>query len=260
MKDMAVESGQQFLSGETALVTGASRGIGKAIALRLGALGARLVGTATSEAGVAGINDTFAKENMPPDSCGCVLDFKQQGEEALQPLRLVLEKTGMPSILVNNAGIAKDGLLLRMSDQAWREVMEVNLGGIFRVSKLCLRSMYKARHGRIVNISSVVAFSGNAGQSNYAASKAGIVGFTKALAKEAAPRGITVNAVAPGFIRTDMTAAINDEQQQMLLANVALGRWGEASEIAEVVAFLVSPAAGYITGETLHVNGGLYMA
>ena len=181
-------------------------------------------------------------------------------DSAMEPLLEALQHAGMPSILVNNAGITRDGLLVRMSDEAWDSVIAVNLSGIFHLSRLCLKAMYKARRGRIINISSVVAFSGNAGQSNYTAAKAGIVGFTRALALEAAPRNITVNAIAPGLIHTDMSEAMSEQQQQALLAKIPLGRWGEASEVADVVAFLVSPGAAYITGETLHINGGLYMA
>ena len=250
----------QPLQDEIALVTGASRGIGNAVALRLGTLGAKVIGTATSKEGADRISKQFAEAGMAQGSCGCVLNLGQGGDETLEPLQETLQQSGMPSVLVNNAGITRDGLLLRMSDSAWREVLDVNLGGIFRISRMCLKAMYKARRGRIINISSVVAFSGNPGQSNYAAAKAGITGFTKALAHEAAPRNITVNAVAPGFIKTDMTMGMTEQQQQQLLANIALGRWGEASEVANVVAFLASPEAGYITGETLHVNGGLYMA
>ena len=250
----------QTLQDEIALVTGASRGIGNAVALRLGAMGAKVIGTATSKEGADRISKRFAEAGMAQGSRGCVLDLAQAGDEALEPLQETLRQSGMPSILVNNAGITRDGLLLRMSDEAWREVLDVNLGGIFRISRMCLKAMYKAKRGRIINISSVVAFSGNPGQSNYAAAKAGITGFTKALAREAAPRNITVNAIAPGFIKTDMTMGMTEQQQQQLLGNIALGRWGEAGEVASVVAFLASPEAGYITGETLHVNGGLYMA
>ena len=242
------------LQGEVALVTGASRGIGRAIAAKLAEEGAYVIGTATSARGVASIEQSLASSGK-----GLVLDVADNDSVSAFAEQLKAEEKPV-SILVNNAGITRDNLLMRMKDDEWTDVINTNLNSIYRISKLCLRSMMKTRVGRIINLTSVVALSGNAGQANYAASKAGIIGFTKALAKEVGSRNITVNAIAPGFIETDMTDALDDEQQAQLLAQIALGRLGHVDEIAATVAFLASPAAAYISGETINVNGGMYMA
>jgi len=245
------------LANEIALVTGASRGIGLAIALELGRLGATVIGTATSENGSDSITKLL-KENDIKGS-GAVLNVTDP--TSVSALLSTLEQgVGAPSILVNNAGITRDGLLMRMKDSDWEEIIATNLGSVYRLSKACIPAMMKARRGRIISISSVVGASGNAGQTNYAAAKAGILGFTKALAREVGSRGITVNAVAPGFIDTDMTRALPEEQRNALLQQIPLKRLGSVEEIAAVVGFLASPAAAYITGETLHVNGGMYMS
>lgn len=244
------------LSNQIALVTGASRGIGAAIALALGRQGATVTGTATSDAGVEKIDAVF-KENQI-DGGGLVLDVTSP--ESIASLVAGLERLQrMPTILVNNAGITGDNLLMRMKDEEWDRVINADLGSVYRLSKALIRGMMKARHGRIINITSVVGQTGNPGQSNYAAAKAGIVGFTKSLAREVASRGITVNAVAPGFIDTDMTRVLNDDQRQSILSQIPAGRLGSADEVAAAVAFLASPNASYITGETLSVNGGMYM-
>ncbi|MBD8527682.1 3-oxoacyl-ACP reductase FabG [Pseudomarimonas arenosa] len=242
------------LNGEIVLVTGASRGIGAAIADLLAARGATVIGTATSEAGAAAIGQRLADKG----GHGRVLDVAQPGVgEALVE---ELNKTfGGVSILVNNAGITRDQLLMRMKDDDWQAILDTNLSSVFRMSKAVMRSMMKARKGRIINIASVIGLIGNAGQANYAAAKAGIIGFSKSLAREVGSRGITVNVVAPGFIETDMTRDLPEAQKEAMLGQIALGRLGSAQDIAEAVAFLASPAAGYITGETLHVNGGMYM-
>lgn len=245
------------LDNEIALVTGASRGIGRAIAERLGAGGATVIGTATSDKGAAAIGDYLKEAGI--NGGGYALDVTDPASID-EVLKQVTEAFGAPTILVNNAGITRDNLLMRMKDEEWDEIMRTNLDSVFRMSRACLRAMMKARHGRIISVSSVVGASGNAGQTNYAAAKAGVVGFTKSLAREAGPRGITVNAVAPGFIDTDMTRALEEEQRQTLLEQIPAGRLGDPAEIAEAVAFLASPGAGYITGETIHVNGGMYMA
>jgi 3-oxoacyl-[acyl-carrier protein] reductase len=236
-----------------ALVTGASRGIGAAIAARLAA-DHYVVGTATSEAGAQTVADVLGESGE-----GMVLrvDDDASVSAALEQLS---ESCGMPSVVVNNAGVTRDNLLIRMKPEEWQTVIDTNLGALYRVVKPCLRAMMKARWGRVVNLSSVVARMGNPGQSNYVASKAGIEGFTRALAAEVGSRGITVNAIAPGFIETDMTAELNDEQVTQMLARVPLGRMGSADDVAEAVAFLASDGAGYITGETLSVNGGLHMS
>ncbi len=244
------------LENEVALITGASRGIGKACALALGAAGATVVGTATSDSGAEAIS-AYLKENGIK-GMGVKLDVTHQAEVDLV-LDSITEQFAAPGILVNNAGITRDNLLMRMKDEEWDAIMETNLKSVFRMSKACVRAMTKARKGRIISIASVVGLMGNAGQTNYAAAKAGILGFTKALAREVGPRGITVNAVAPGFIDTDMTRGLSDEQKQMLLGQIPLGRLGDPEEIAAAVAFLASPQAGYITGETISVNGGMYM-
>ena len=241
------------LAGETALVTGASRGIGAAIAAALAEAGAKVIGTASSEAGAARITESLGDQGR-----GAVLDVSQS--ESVAGLFGDLERRNeLPSIIVNNAGITRDGLLLRMKDADWDEVLATDLTSVFRMSRACLRHMMKQRKGRIVTITSVVGAMGNAGQTNYAAAKAGVIGFTKSLAREVGSRGITVNAVAPGFIDTDMTRDLHDAQRDALLSGVALGRLGECDDVAAAVLYLVSPAAAYVTGQTLHVNGGLLM-
>jgi len=246
-----------MLEGEIALVTGASRGIGRAIALALGAAGAAVAGTATTEAGADGIGRSLEEQGC--EGIGLVLDVADQASVDAAMAR-VGQALGAPTILVNNAGITRDNLLMRMKDAEWDAIIATNLTSVYRLSKACLRAMTKARKGRIVNISSVVGATGNAGQTNYAAAKAGTVGFTKALAREVGSRGITVNCVAPGFIDTDMTRALDEGQRSQLLAGIPLGRLGAPEEIAAAVVFLASPQAAYITGETIHVNGGMYMA
>ncbi len=245
------------MSSPLAIVTGASRGIGKAIAERLAKDGFFVVGTATSDAGASAI--TIYLEEAGLSGVGRVLNVAEAGtiEKFVDE---VSEEFGTPAALINNAGITRDNLLMRMKDEEWDDIIRTNLTSIFRISKACMRGMMKARHGRIVNITSVVGSTGNAGQTNYAAAKAGIIGFTKSLAKEVGSRGITVNSVAPGFIDTDMTRGLSDELRQSLLGNIPLGRLGSAEEIAGAVSFLCSVDAGYVTGETLHVNGGMYMA
>ncbi|RRQ20591.1 3-oxoacyl-ACP reductase FabG [Thiohalobacter thiocyanaticus] len=245
------------LDKHIALVTGASRGIGQAIALTLGRRGATVIGTATSEAGAAAIGETFSAEGIK--GTGRVLDVTDAGGvDAL--VKSIGDEIGSPTLLVNNAGITRDNLLMRMKPEEWDAVIDANLNSVFRLSRACLRGMMKARQGRIINIASVVGVSGNPGQANYAAAKAGMIGFAKSLAREVGSRGITVNTVAPGFIDTDMTRALPEDQRQALLASIPLGRLGDAADIANAVAFLASDEAGYITGETLHVNGGMYMA
>jgi 3-oxoacyl-[acyl-carrier protein] reductase len=244
------------LKGQIALVTGASRGIGQAIALELGRQGAQVIGTATSSDGAEKISQVLKENNLA--GRGIVLDVNST--ESIAAALSELEKSGAtPTILVNNAGITRDNLLLRMTEEEWDTILDTNLKSVYRMSKVCLRAMTKARWGRIISISSVVGAMGNAGQVNYAAAKAGLIGFTKALAREVGSRNITVNAVAPGFIDTDMTRALPDAQKEALLKQIPLGRLGRAEEIAQAVAFLASPQAGYITGTTLHVNGGMYM-
>jgi 3-oxoacyl-[acyl-carrier protein] reductase len=245
------------LNDQTALVTGASRGIGKAIAIALGQAGAFVIGTATSDNGVKLIDETFSSSDCKGK--GYVLNVAEP--ESVEAFAENIKNDGhSANILVNNAGITRDNLLMRMKEDEWNEVVNTNLNSVYRISKLCLRGMMKAKQGRIINISSVVALSGNAGQANYAASKAGIIGFTRALAKEVGSRNITVNAVAPGFIETDMTDALSDEQQKGLSEQIALGRLGAVEEVAACVVFLASSAAAYISGETINVNGGMYMA
>ena len=244
------------LQGQVALVTGASRGIGQGIAKGLARLGATVIGTATSEAGASAISSYLAE--LAAKGKGMVLNVNDAAQiETL--LDSIQKEFGAVSVLVNNAGITRDNLLMRMKDAEWDEIMDTNLRSVFRLSRGVLRAMMKAKSGRIINISSVVGASGNAGQTNYAAAKAGMVGFTKALAREVGSRNITVNCVAPGFIDTDMTRALTPEQQQMLLATIPLARLGAVEDIAAAVTFLASPAAAYITGTTLHVNGGMYM-
>lgn len=248
---------QMTQKGHIALVTGASRGIGLAIALGLGREGAIVIGTATTQQGAENITRTLEEAGV--QGSGLVLNVADE-ESINNALTTLKERYGMPSVLVNNAAITQDNLLLRMKDEEWHNVIETNLSSIFRLSKLCLRDMLKARWGRIINISSVVGATGNAGQVNYAAAKAGLVGFTKALAQEVGSRDITVNAVAPGFIDTDMTRALAEDQRGALLQKIPIPRLGQPEDIAAAVVFLASNAAGYITGQTLHVNGGMYMA
>lgn len=243
----------EILAGQVALVTGASRGIGAAIAATLAEAGASVIGTATSDAGAAAIG-----ESMGGQGRGLVLDIASE-ESVRAAFADMLGAEGAPSIVINNAGITRDNLLLRMKTEEWDDVLATNLSGAFRVCKASLRGMMKARHGRIINIASVIAIMGNPGQANYAAAKAGIIGFSKSLAREVGSRNITVNVVAPGFIDTDMTRVLTDDQRQAMLASVPLGRLGEPADIAASVLYLASPAAAYITGETLHVNGGMLM-
>jgi 3-oxoacyl-[acyl-carrier protein] reductase len=243
-----------ILEGEIALVTGASRGIGAAIATELASLGAVVIGTATSAAGAQAIGERLAAAG----GAGRVLDVTDAA--AVDALIEEVGKTfGAPSILVNNAGITRDQLLMRMREEDWQAIIDTNLSSVFRTSRAVLRGMMKARKGRIISIASVIGLTGNPGQSNYAAAKAGIIAFSKSLAREIGSRGITVNVVAPGFIDTDMTRVLPEEQKKALVGQIALGRLGEPVDIARAVAFLASPAAAYITGETLHVNGGMYM-
>ncbi|MGY1459144.1 MULTISPECIES: 3-oxoacyl-ACP reductase FabG [unclassified Luteimonas] len=244
----------QELKGEIALVTGASRGIGAAIADELAARGATVVGTATSDAGARAIGERLAGQG----GHGRVLDVAAAG--AIEDLIDAIGKdVGAISILVNNAGITRDNLLMRMKDEDWQAILDTNLTSVYRSSKAVMRGMMKARRGRIINIASVIGVTGNAGQANYAAAKAGVIAFSKSLAKEIGSRGVTVNVVAPGFIATDMTRDLSDDIKSALVGQVALGRLGEPADIARAVAFLAGPDAGYITGETLHVNGGMYM-
>jgi 3-oxoacyl-[acyl-carrier protein] reductase len=241
------------LEGKVALVTGASRGIGAAIAEHLAAAGAFVVGTATSAAGAEKISVTLGSQGA-----GYVLDVSRDDSVAAF-FETIKSAHDAPLILVNNAGITRDNIALRMKGEEWDDVINTNLSSIYRVSKACMRGMTKARWGRMINITSVVASMGNAGQSNYAAAKAGVEGYCRALAGELGSRGITVNAVAPGFINTDMTAELPQEQRQALLTRVPLARLGESSEVAALVTFLAGEGAGYITGETIHINGGMYM-
>lgn len=243
-------------SGQVALVTGASRGIGAAIADTLARRGAVVVGTATTDSGAAAIGERLAA--LSPGSQGRALDVNEAGAaEAL--VKAITDEVGAPVILVNNAGITRDQLLLRMKDEDWDAVMDTNLRSVFRLSKACLRGMMKARGGRIVNIASVVGATGNPGQTNYSAAKAGMVGFSKSMAREVASRGITVNVVAPGFIDTDMTRELNEDQREALMKDIPLARLGAPEDIAEAVAYLASDAGAYLTGQTLHVNGGMFM-
>lgn len=246
-----------MLEGEIALVTGASRGIGRAVLMTLAEQGAAVAGTATTEGGAAAIDE--ALRGAGHRGLGLVLNVADP-TSVDAALNRVGEALGAPTILVNNAGITRDTLLMRMKDEDWQAVIDTNLGSIYRLSKACLRGMTKARKGRIVSIASVVGVMGNAGQTNYAASKAGMMGFTKSLAREVGSRGITVNCVAPGMIDTDMTRALNEAQRAALLATIPLGRLGQPEEIAATVVFLASPGGAYISGETIQVNGGMYMA
>ncbi|MEE8286110.1 MAG: 3-oxoacyl-ACP reductase FabG [Gammaproteobacteria bacterium] len=244
------------LEGDIALVTGASRGLGKAIAETLGARGAFVIGTATTDAGAGRISEALAAADI--QGFGATLDVADSDSVNALFERLGGESRN-PTILVNNAGITRDNLLARMSEDDWEAVLNTDLTSLFRVCKASVRHLMKTRRGRIINITSVVGATGNAGQSNYAAAKAGVIGFTRALARELAGRAITVNAVAPGFIDTDMTAGLSDKQREFLLADIPMKRLGTVHDVAAAVAFLASSAAAYITGETLHVNGGMYM-
>ena len=247
---------EQQLAGKVALVTGASRGIGRAIALALGEAGATVIGTATTATGAEAISAMLGEEGLQGQ--GVALDVTAP-DACQEVIKRITEQYGAPLILVNNAGITRDNIMLRMKDDEWDDVINTNLSAIFRMSKAVLRGMTKARWGRIINISSVVGSMGNQGQANYAAAKAGVEGFTRALAREVGSRNITINTVAPGFIETDMTRALPEQQQSILRDQIPLARLGQPEEIAAVVAFLASASAGYITGETLHVNGGMYM-
>ncbi len=240
-----------------ALVTGASRGIGRAIATRLGADGMTVIGTATSDGGAEAISAYFREADIEGE--GMKLDVSD-AESVNEIVSAITDKYGAVTVLVNNAGITRDNLLMRMKPEEWDAVINTNLSSLYRVCKACIRGMMKAKGGRIINIASVVGSSGNAGQTNYSAAKAGMLGFTKSLAQEVGSRGITVNAVAPGFIDTDMTRELPEAQRKALLGAIPLGRLGSAGEVAAAVAFLASDDAAYVTGTTLHVNGGMYMA
>lgn len=244
------------LSNKVCLVTGATRGIGQAIATQLGAQGATVIGTATSQSGADSISQSLADAGISGQ--GMVLNVSE-AESIDSVLKSISDKYGAIEVLVNNAGITRDNLIMRMKEDQWDDIMTTNLKSVFRLSKGVLRGMMKARSGRIINITSVVGVSGNAGQANYAAAKAGVIGFTKSLAQEIASRGITVNAVAPGFINTDMTKALNQEQVAKMTANIPAARLGEPADIAASVVFLASDESAYMTGTTLHVNGGMYM-
>ena len=244
------------LGGKVALVTGASRGIGAAIAMELGHQGALVVGTSTSQAGADAIGQQLAAAGVKGTGIPLNVNNGPQVESAIAAIQ---KQSGDIAILVNNAGVTRDNLLVRMKDEEWDEIMTTDLKSVYRLSKLVLRSMMKARYGRIINITSVVGVTGNAGQTNYAAAKAGIIGFSKSLAREVGSRNITVNCIAPGFIDTDMTRVLSEQQRQALVGQIPLGRLGRAEDVAAAVAFLASPGADYITGCTLHVNGGLHM-
>ena len=244
-----------MLDGKLVLVTGASRGIGKAIALTLGRDGATVIGTATTESGAENISKVFAEKNIP--GRGMKLNVTDN-EQISELVKTVNEDFGSIDILVNNAGITRDNILLRMKEDEWEDIINTNLSSIFKMSKSVLRGMIKNRSGRIISITSVVGAMGNAGQSNYAAAKAGMIGFTKSLAREVGVRGITVNAIAPGFIETDMTDSLPDEQKEALASQIPMGRLGTVDEVAKAVLFLAGDGGSYITGQTLHVNGGMY--
>src|SRR5687768_9911109 len=245
-----------MLQNQIAFVTGASRGIGYAIARELSSRGATVIGTATTEDGAQSISNYLQEAGVSRRGMALNVNDPAQMESVL---KVVHEEFGDITILVNNAGITRDNLLLRMKDEEWDEILETDLKSVFRLSRGVLRAMMKARYGRIINISSVVGATGNVGQANYAAAKAGIFGFSKSLAREVGSRNITVNCIAPGFVETDMTRSLTEKQQQILLQQVPLGRLGRPEEVASAVGFIASPAAGYITGATLHVNGGMYM-
>jgi len=244
------------LEGKVAIVSGASRGIGQSIACVLGAMGATVIGTATSKAGAESISAYLEEKGLK----GFGVELNVNDSDAVTDMvKKVTADVGAPQILINNAGVTHDNLLLRMKEEEWADTIQTNLTGVYRLTKACLRGMMKAKWGRIISISSVVGVTGNPGQTNYAATKAGVIAFSKSLAKEVGSRGITANVVAPGFIQTDMTHALSEEQRESLLANIPLGRMGEAVEIANSVGFLASEEARYITGETIHVNGGMLM-
>ncbi|HIO93118.1 MAG TPA: 3-oxoacyl-ACP reductase FabG [Leucothrix mucor] len=245
------------LEGKVTLVTGASRGLGRAIAEKLGKAGATVIGTATSEAGAQAISDYFSEAGITGK--GMMLNVADDDSIATI-MKTIVADFGAISILVNNAGITRDNLLMRMKNDEWDDIITTNLTSVFKLSKLCLRGMMKARYGRIISIASVVGATGNAGQANYAAAKAGIVGFSKSLAREIGSRGITVNVVAPGFIDTDMTKALSDDQRNAMLTGIPLGKLGVPEDIANAVLFLASDMGSYVTGETLHINGGMHMA
>ena len=245
------------LQGQIALVTGASRGIGRSIALSMGRQGASIVGTSTSELGARGV--TAALSDAGIEGRGTVLDVTH-GESVFSVVKQIEENFGPISILVNNAGITRDNLLLRMKDEEWDDILETNLSSVFRVTKACLRGMVRARRGRVINVTSIVGATGNPGQTNYAAAKAGLVGFTKSLASEVASRGITVNGIAPGFIETDMTSSLEQSRRDALVTAIPLGRLGVGEDVAAAAVFLASREASYITGQVIHVNGGLYMS
>jgi 3-oxoacyl-[acyl-carrier protein] reductase len=244
-----------MLDGKIVLVTGASRGIGKAIALTLGGAGATIIGTATSESGSDNISQIFAENKI--SGKGMKLDVTDN-EQVINLVKIIGEDFGSVDILVNNAGITRDNILIRMKEDEWEDIINTNLSSIYKMSKSVLRGMIKKRAGRIISITSVVGAMGNAGQSNYAAAKAGMIGFTKSLAREVGIRGITVNAIAPGFIETDMTDSLPEEQKEALTAQIPLGRLGTANEVAQAVLFLSGNEASYITAQTIHVNGGMY--
>ena len=244
------------LNGKIALVTGASRGIGRAIALELGRCGAVVIGTSTSTTGADAIGQQLATAGIKGAGSALNVNDPQQVDSVVQDVQ---NRFGDIAILVNNAGITRDNLLVRMKDEEWDDIMATDLKSVYRLSKLVLRSMMKARYGRIINITSVVGVTGNAGQTNYAAAKAGIIGFSKSLAREVGSRNITVNCIAPGFIDTDMTRALSEQQRDALIAQIPLGRLGRPEDVAAAAAFLASPAADYVTGCTLHVNGGMFM-
>ena len=246
-----------MLEGQVALITGASRGIGQAVALALGKQGATVIGTATSQSGAEAIGAYLAQAGVTGTGLAMNVNDPTQVEQGLAAIQ---KQFGEVAILVNNAGITRDNLLMRMKDEEWDDIIETNLKSVFRLSRGVLRAMMKARQGRIIYIASVVGSMGNAGQTNYAAAKAGMIGFSKSLAREVGSRNITVNCVAPGFIDTDMTRALNEDQRKGLLEHIPLGRLGSVEDIAAAVSFLASPQAAYVTGTTLHVNGGMYMA
>ena len=248
---------KQSLAGKVTLVTGASRGIGKAVAETLGKAGAIVIGTATTEAGAQAISDYFSEANIT--GRGMMLNVTDD-ESITRVMKTIVSDFGAILILINNAGITRNNLLMRMKNDEWDDIISTNLSSVFKISKICLRGMMKARHGRIISISSVVGATGNAGQANYAAAKAGIVGFSKSLGREIGSRGITVNVVAPGFIDTDMTKALSDDQRNAMLTGIPLGSLGKPDDIANAVLFLASDMGNYITGETIHVNGGMHMS
>ena len=245
------------LQGQIALVTGASRGIGRSIALSMGQQGASIVGTSTSENGARGV--TAALSDAGIEGRGVVLDVTH-GESVFNVVKQIEENIGPISILVNNAGITRDNLLLRMKDEEWDDILDTNLSSVFRVTKACLRGMVRARRGRVITVTSIVGATGNPGQTNYAAAKAGLVGFTKSLASEVASRGITVNGIAPGFIETDLTSSLEQSRRDALVTAIPLGRLGVGEDVAAAAVFLASREASYITGQVIHVNGGLYMS